>query len=141
MKTIIKILLKYSLLFTYGGFIYMTIEMLYRGFTNYYMGICGGLSFVFIGCINNFISWNLSILLQSFIGGFLIITPLEYLFGIAINKDYSVWSYKDMPFNYNGQICLTFTLLWCLLSVVAIIIDDYLRYYIFDEEKPKYKIL
>ena len=63
----------------------------------------------------------------------------EELFVYAAKE--MIHSYKDMPFNYNGQICLPFTLLWCLLSVVAIIIDDYLRYYIFDEEKPKYKIL
>ena len=128
------------MLFAYGGILYMTLEMLFRGHTDYYMSICGGFAFVLIGGLNNFIPWNMSFIKQCLIGGLCIITPLEYLFGILINQDYSIWDYRGIPLNLNGQICVPFTILWCFLSIIAIVLDDYLRYYIFNEEKPHYKL-
>ena len=35
---------------------------------------------------------------------------------------------------------LLFFNIWFYLSLVAIILDDYLRYWMMGEEKPKYKI-
>ena len=140
MNKYIKSFFKYSMLFAYGGIIYMTLEMLFRGHTDYYMSLCGGLAFILIGGLNNFIPWSMSFIKQCLIGGLCIITPLEYLFGILINQDYSIWDYREMPLNFNGQICAPFTILWCFLSVIAIVLDDYLRYYIFNEEKPHYKL-
>ena len=36
-------------------------------------------------------------------------------------------------------ICLPFTVAWYILSLLAIVLDDHLRYWIFGEEKPRYK--
>ena len=44
-----------------------------------------------------------------------------------------------MPFNVAGQVCLLYTALWYWLSMVAIVLDDGLRYKYWDEEQPKYK--
>lgn len=140
MKIYIKSFLKYKLLFCYGGMLYMTIEMLFRNRTSYYMGLCGGLAFLFIGCLNNFISWDMPFVLQCLIGGLFIITPLEYIFGILFNQTYNIWDYRDIPININGQICMPFSLIWCMISAVAIVTDDYLRYFIFEEDKPAYKL-
>ena len=46
-----------------------------------------------------------------------------------------------LPFNILGQISLPFSLIWFLLSGVIIIVDDYLRYKLFKEDKPKYSFL
>lgn len=35
--------------------------------------------------------------------------------------------------------CLPFTAAWYILSLLAIVLDDHLRYWIFGEEKPRYK--
>ena len=35
--------------------------------------------------------------------------------------------------------CLPFTVAWYILSLLAIVLDDHLRYWIFGEEKPRYK--
>lgn len=43
-----------------------------------------------------------------------------------------------LPFNILGQISLPFTLIWFLLSGVIIIVDDWLRYKLFKEDKPRY---
>ena len=39
--------------------------------------------------------------------------------------------------NVLGQICLPYSLLWILVAVAAIILDDWLRYLIFAEERPQ----
>lgn len=137
---IIKLIFKYSLLFSYGGMVYMCLELLFRGRTDPTMAFCGGLAFIIIGGLNNFIPWEMSFIKQCLIGGVLVITPLEYIFGILFNQDYSIWDYRMLPFNLQGHICLYFTILWCFISIIAILADDYLRYYIFNEEKPRYKL-
>ena len=45
-----------------------------------------------------------------------------------------------MPFNLLGQICLPFTLLWVALSIVAVVLDDWLRYWLFGEDRPTYTL-
>lgn len=140
MNKMLKSLLKYSVLLSYGGMIYVCIELLFRGRSDVSMMFCGGLSFVFIGLINNIIPWETPIWIQSIIGGFLIVTPLEYIFGLLFNQDFIVWDYRTQFLNINGQICLLFSVLWCVISIAAIILDDYLRYWLFNEDKPRYKI-
>ena len=72
-----------------------------------------------------------------------IVTILELIVGIVVNVwlGLEVWDYSNLPFNFMGQICLPFSFAWTLLSGVAIVVDDYLRYWLFGEEKPHYKIL
>ena len=45
------------------------------------------------------------------------------------------------PMNIMGQICLPFTLIWIVLSAAIIVVDDWVRYKIFKEEKPHYTSL
>ena len=42
------------------------------------------------------------------------------LTGLMVNRDYSVWDYRQMPLQYLGQVCLPYSLLWipvCLLGM------------------------
>ena len=129
------------MLFSYGGMVYMTLEILFRQRTAYSMGVCGGLAFIIIGCLNNIIPWSMSLIRQSLIGGICVITPLELFFGLIVNQNHTIWDYRNAPLSlFDGQICIPFTILWCFISIAAIILDDYLRYYIFNEEKPRYKL-
>ena len=119
----------------------MSIEMLYRGHTYWSMGILGGVSFVSIGLINEVLSWDTPLAIQALIDS-IMITLYEFITGVILNiwLGLGVWDYSHMPFNLLGQICLPFTLAWCGLSLVGIILDDYLRYWFFNEEKPRYKL-
>ena len=74
--------------------------------------------------------------------GMILITTLEFVSGVVINiiLGWNVWDYSGLPLNILGQICLPFCFAWLGLSVVAIFIDDGLRYLIFKEPLPKYKI-
>jgi uncharacterized membrane protein len=84
----------------------------------------------------------MSFLLQSLIGAG-IITGAELVTGIIVNiwLGLNVWDYSAIPTNIMGQICLPFSLLWVLLSGVAIVLDDYVRFWFFGEEKPHYSLL
>lgn len=105
------------------------------------MVIVGGLAFYLIGCINEYIEWDMPLYRQMAIG-MSIITVLEFAAGIIVNLilGWSVWDYSNAPLNILGQICLPFCIIWFFLSFPAIIVDDYLRYYLFGEEKPHYNL-
>ena len=51
------------------------------------------------------------------------ITAIEYLCGLIWNKRYKVWDYRHMPYNIHGQICLPYTMLWCVLSAIVLKIE------------------
>ena len=132
---------KNALLFSIGGLIYYLIEVIWRGYSHWTMYCLGGLCFVCIGLINEILPWEMPLWKQGIIGA-LIITVLEFTTGCVVNigLEWNVWDYSDVPFNIHGQICLPFTLLWFVVSLAAIIVDDYIRYWFFNEEKPHYKM-
>ena len=134
-------LFKFLFLFGIGAFLYLLIEIWYRGYTHWTMAILGGLCFVLVGFINEYLSWDTPLWLQGIIGAF-IITSLEFAFGLVLNiwLGLGIWDYSKMPFNLLGQICLPFTIAWFFLAIVAIVLDDWLRHWFFGEEKPRYKL-
>lgn len=137
----IKQWLKIFILFLIGGFIYVAIELGFRGHSHWTMFLLGGLCFILIGGLNNYIPWEMSIIKQGVIGA-LIVTSLEFIFGLVLNLylNLGIWDYSNMPFNILGQICLPFSIAWFFLSLVAIFVDDWLRYVLFKEEKPHYHL-
>lgn len=136
----IKSLIKYAVLFFFGGLVYYLIEILWRGYSHWTMIILGGLCFIAVGLINNILPWNMVIELQALIGAVLI-TSLEFIVGLIVNVNlgWDIWDYSNVPFNFLGQICLPFSLLWYMLSIIVIFTDDYIRHIFFNEKKPVYK--
>lgn len=141
MKEKLKATLKHAVLALFGGCVYFLIEMAWRGHSHWTMAVLGGVCFVLIGEINEFIPWNMPLVLQGAIGSG-IVTLLELVSGIILNLwlGLGIWDYSNMPFNFLGQICLPFSLLWVALSVVAVILDDWLRYWLFGEDRPTYTL-
>ena len=134
--------LKFVTLFAVGFFGYAGIELLYRHYTYILMAICGGIAIVLLDRINDEISWDLDILIQGSIGS-LIITGMEFIIGELYLRGIlpKMWDYTTMPLNYKGIVCLPFSLAWVALSIVAIVIADWINYYIFKENAtPYYKL-
>lgn len=121
------------------GFTYVMVEYLWRGYSHVSMFMLAGICGVVIGLINELFPWDMPIWLQCVIGAS-IVTVGEFITGCVVNLwlGLMVWDYSNMPFNLLGQICLPFALAWVVLSGVAILIDDYLRYWLFGEDKPHY---
>lgn len=130
------------ILWTLGGCIYFGIELAWRGYSHPAMVAVGGLCFLIVGGINEIFPWDLGFLWQCLIGG-AAITAVELVSGLILNVwlGLGIWDYSALPLNLFGQICAPFSAAWVLLSGVAILLDDFLRWKLFNEEKPRYKLM
>lgn len=128
------------ILFWIGGLIYVLLEVVARGRTHWTMFIVGGVAFFLIGCINE--KYRSMALVKQMIIGSAVITLLEFVCGCIVNLmlGWNVWDYSNMPFNLLGQICLPFSILWFLLSAIAVVLDDWIRHLLWGEKMPRYKL-
>lgn len=136
-----RLLNKCITLFDTGGILYLAIEIIWRGHSHWTMFVLGGLCFVCLGLLNEVIPWEMPLWQQALIGA-CIITGLEFLTGCIVNLwlGLGVWDYSGMPGNLLGQICPQYFLLWVPVSTAAIVLDDWIRYLGFDEERPHYRL-
>lgn len=141
-----KRVIKWATLFTIGSLLYFEIELNWRYVVGHLpvhwsMPIVGGMLFVVLGGINEVFSWDMPLVLQGIIGA-IVCTASEFAVGCIVNIGLGlhVWDYSHVPFNLKGQVCLPFALAWFALSVIAVVLDDWLRYKLFGEEKPHYVI-
>ena len=134
--------IKYITLFVWGGSVYCLIELLFRGHTHPSMFIAGGAAFLCIGALSNYQPWKLPLWLQMLLGS-IIITSIELITGLIVNVwlGLGVWDYSHLPLNFLGQISLPFTIAWFFLTLAAIFLDDFLRWKLFDEERPRYRTI
>lgn len=139
MATYKKSILKYFILGWFGGSTYCSLEVIFRGRSHWSMVVLAFILFLLIGNLNNLFPWEMSLAKQGIIGACMV-TVLEFVTGCVVNiwLGWNVWDYSNMPLNILGQVCLPFSLLWILLSIVCIIVDDYLRYLMFNEQMPHY---
>ena len=109
--------MRYIVIFLLGSAGYSALEVLWRGYTHWTMSFCGGFCFFMIYFINRTYAYQ-SILYRCMAGA-LIITATELIAGILINVilKWNVWDYSAVPFNFMGQICLPYTVLWFFLCM------------------------
>lgn len=133
---------KNMILFAIGGTSYCILELLYRSRTHWSMFVAGGICFFFCGLINEYLNYDISLIHQGIIGA-IGITAVEFVTGCIVNilLGLNVWDYTHLPGNLIGQVCIQYSAIWIGVSIVAIVLDDYLRHWLFDEEKPDYKII
>lgn len=140
-KRIIFYIIEYISIFIIGALTYMLIEILWRGYTHWTMGILGGIVLILVGLLNE-VDKDIPLLVQAPIAS-IVITLLEYYSGIILNVQMklNIWDYSDLPFNVNGQVCLLYSLLWMILGIVAVILDDFVRCVIFKEPRKKIRLI
>ncbi|MBO4283140.1 MAG: hypothetical protein J5958_00815 [Clostridia bacterium] len=104
-------------LFLLGALGYPAIEILWRGYTHPTMALAGGISAVLLYRINRGLARG-ALSLRVLASG-AAVTLIELLFGVIFNLGFgmAVWDYSEMPLSLLGQICLPYSLLWCLLSL------------------------
>ena len=136
-----RLLNKYLFLLDVGGLLYILIELIWRDRSHWTMFLLGGICFVFLGLINEVLPWQMPLWQQILIGA-AGITTLEFLTGCIVNLalDWNVWDYSGMPGNIIGQICPQYFLLWLPVSLAGIILDDWIRYRCYGEERPRYNV-
>lgn len=135
-----KNLINYLILLLTGGALYYCIELMARGFSHWTMLFVGGICFILIGIINEIMP-KIPLVWQMILSA-VIITAVEFVSGCILNiwLGLDIWDYSDETFNLIGQISLKHSIYWFFLSSIGIIVDDYIRYFLFGEEKPKYTL-
>ncbi len=134
-----KQVFKYILFFQMGGLLYYYIEILFRGTSHWSMFLLGGLCYLFCSIQNEDKAWQAP-LWRQVLRCVAFVTAGEFITGCMVNLwlGWNVWDYSSVPFNFMGQICLPYAFLFSGLCLVAILLDDYLRYFCFGEKKPSY---
>lgn len=135
------ILRKYLVLMVTGGLLYVALELIWRGRSHWTMFLLGGICFVALGLINEVLPWDMPMWKQILIG-VAIVTALEFITGCIVNLwlGWNIWDYSGLSGNILGQICLQYCLLWLPVSLAGIVLDDWLRYWWWGEERPRYKL-
>ena len=112
--------MKYILIFSVGAAGYTGLEVLWRGYTHWTMAVTGGVCFLIIFLLNGVFSYE-SVLFRSLVGAS-VITAAELIVGVVVNiiLRWNIWDYSRIPFNFIGQICLIYSLLWFLLCIPLI---------------------
>ena len=109
-------------LFSWGGFGYLGLELLWRGWTHPAMFFAGGTCFLLLGRLDRLpISPS-----GKALSGAGVITGVELLTGLLVNRRYQIWDYRSAPYNFKGQICLPYTLLWIPVSLGGIVLYRWL---------------
>ncbi|MEQ8198488.1 MAG: hypothetical protein ABRQ27_10850 [Clostridiaceae bacterium] len=123
------------------GTMYLFIELITRGYSYLPMAVLGGIAGALIGLLNKLFPWDTPLWFQGFMG-MLIADTCEFTAGVYLNLilKNNMWDYSNLPFNLYGQICLYYSIAWFFVSILAILIDDFIRWKFFKEEKPRYKI-
>lgn len=108
-------LFKKCFLFYLGGMLYSGLELLWRRRSHGSMFTLGGLCFLIIGAIERrSIHPAARILTEA--GA---VTALELACGLIVNRRFTVWDYRQLPLNFRGQICLSFSLLWIPVCMIG----------------------
>ena len=112
-------------IFGLGAICYGLIEVVSRGYTHPSMLLAGGICFVSMSFIDRI---KINFVLKCIISA-VVITSVEFIFGYIFNivLKYDVWDYSAEPFNFLGQICLKFFLIWCFLSAGGILLSRLIK--------------
>ena len=136
-----RLLNKYLFLLDVGGLLYILIELIWRGRSHWTMFLLGGICFIYLGLINEVLPWSMPLWQQILIGA-IGITILEFLTGCVVNRwlGWGVWDYSNLPGNLLGQVCPQYFVLWLPVALAGILLDDWIRYRRFGEERPRYNV-
>lgn len=115
---------KKPLFFALGGGTYVALELLWRGRSHGSMFFAGGTCFLLLGKLQK-IRPRLPLIFRGLAGAG-VVTMVELGMGLMVNRNHYVWDYRKMPLQFQGQICLPFSLLWVPLSLGAMELYEFL---------------
>ena len=130
-------------IFLFGGTIYTTLEILWRGYSHISMFILSGIISIFIALLNDTAyTYEMDFRLQILIST--IFTTLgEGLVGILVNRilHLNVWCYEGLFGTFFlGQCNIFFVFIWGIICTFGIVLLDFIEYKFFNGQRPYYKI-
>ena len=135
--------------FSLVGILYVFIEVGFTaiekaqlsliGQSSLWMMLVGGLMGVVLGKLNSFDSFMKRNHFVNILIGATAITLMELISGIVLNiwLGFNIWDYSESSINFLGQIDLLHSICWILITPFAYWIDDVIKYYIYQNPKPK----
>lgn len=139
---VMKRVSEYMFLWTLGGVLYYSFEMIFRGFSHWSMFILGGICFLFFWTQGRLLGWSDPMWLQV-VRCTIFVVACEFITGMIVNKwlNWEVWDYSDQPYQVFGQICLPFAVIFSGLCAIGIMFSGHIMHWVYGEEKPNYHIL
>ena len=58
--------------------------------------------------------------LLSFLVNMFVCTCIDFTTGMIANQDFQLWDYRDMPFNFMGQVCLQNSLVYSIAATLIV---------------------
>jgi len=106
-----------SIVFSIGSIGYCALEIIWRGYTHWTMGVTGGICFLSLYRVNA--KMQMKKLWKKCLTGAGIITCVEFSVGILVNKilHWNVWDYSAQKGNILGQVCPLYSILWFFLCM------------------------
>ena len=100
------------------------------------MFLVGGICFLLIGLLPRLLP-DAPELVQAVLGA-CAVTATELVSGLIINDALKlhVWDYSAMPYNFLGQVCMSYFFLWIIVSWLALELHRLLRRKLFGD-KPE----
>jgi len=144
-------------LFMSFGIVYVFIEVMYTailgdragslnvpylalvGVSSFPMFIVGGLTGILLGLIGNIkTKWGEPNKLVLILGTGFMITAIEFVCGVILNVwlGLNIWDYSNHFGNLLGQISISMSGIWVLVSAVGHYLDDWLKWVYWDEKTP-----
>lgn len=125
-------MLMFFLIYGFCGFLLETVfksiaerkVVISRGFlTNMFCplyGVCGIVIVQIFTLSEISINSRLAALITATIGSILTVTLLEYAAGRTLDRvfHHKMWDYSHLPFNLHSYVCLDFSLMWGIVSII-----------------------
>ena len=105
------------------------------------MFLVGGICFLLIGLIPRLLP-GAPELMQAVLGA-CAVTAAELVSGLIINDALKlhVWDYSAMPYNFLGQVCMSYFFLWIIVSWMALKLHRLLQRKLFgDKPEPRQRL-
>jgi uncharacterized membrane protein len=69
---------------------------------------------------NNFGKNSWKAILLSFVVNGIVCTSIDFGTGMVANQHYELWDYRDMPFNFMGQVCLQNSMVYTVAATLVV---------------------
>ena len=123
----------------FGALGYGAVEVVERGYSHISMGLLGAAAMVVLHELNGERRAGRTGCITVAVISMLFITSGELLAGEILNRHLGmrIWNYRGIPLNFDGQICLRYSLAWLVLSFFGIAADEFLCRFILCETAKK----
>lgn len=140
-RNVLKTITIKTLLFVVGGLMYCFLEILSKANSSTLSFIIGGICFIVITEIDASYDKE-DPLLTRMVAGTMVsvfIETIVLLAKVLLVQPTNIMYIFNMSISYIVILCIQCITMWFILSLIAIVFDDYVRYYLFYEDEPEYK--